>query len=175
MMPAELLPATAQTALMVFPLLTIIAGAGDVMTLRIPNWLVISLAAAFPAFAWAAGMTPFLFGIHVATAVALLAAGFVLFSLRLFGGGDAKLMAAAGLWLGFPCVIPFILLTAVAGGLLAGAIGIIHAIQMEASLRDSWAARLLASFRPDVPYGFAIAAGAILAVPYSFWAIAAAA
>lgn len=158
---------------MVFPLLMIIAGAGDVMTLRIPNRLVICLAILFPPFAWATGMSSLLFGIHLLTAAALLAAGFALFSADLFGGGDAKLLAAAGLWLGFPCVIPFLVITAVAGGVVALAIGALYAVNMEAGMRGSRAALLLSSFRPDVPYGFAIAVGAILTVPLSWWSVVA--
>lgn len=165
--------AAAEAALMVFPLLMIIAGAGDVMTLRISNRLVICLAALFPVFAWATGMSLLLFCIHLATAAVLLMAGFGLFSLRLFGGGDAKLLAAAGVWLGFPCALPFLMLTAIAGGLLALAIGALYSFQMEAGLRGSRLEGLISSFTPDVPYGFAIAAGAILTTPLSWWTVAA--
>lgn len=165
--------AAGQAALMMFPLLMIIAGAGDVMTLRIPNRLILCLLAAFPAFAYAVGMPLLIFGINVATAAAFLAAGFALFSLGLFGGGDAKLMAAAALWLGFPCVIPFVLLTAVAGGMLGLAIGILHAIHSEAEIHAPRLGSLFAGLWPDLPYGFAIAIGAILTLPLTGWTLAA--
>lgn len=166
-------PLAGQAALMMFPLLMIIAGAGDVMTLRIPNRLIMILMATFPPFAFAVGMSPLIFAIHVATAAVLLTAGFALFSLRLFGGGDAKLLAAAALWLGFPCAIPFVFFTAIAGGVLALAIGIMHAVQQEAEVQAPALGRLFTGFRPDVPYGFAIAIGAILTLPLTWWTVVA--
>ena len=69
----------------------IIAGAGDALSLRIPNWLTLTIFAAFFPLAWATGMPLAVFGLHVLTAVILLAVGFALFSFGFFGGGDAKL------------------------------------------------------------------------------------
>ena len=46
---------------------------------------------------------------HVLTGAALLLVGFVLFALGGLGGGDGKLMAAAGLWIG-PYDITFFLI-----------------------------------------------------------------
>ena len=109
------------------------------------------------------------FGFHVLTGVALFAVGFALFAAGLFGGGDAKLLAAAGLWFGWPQTVPFLVLTALAGGLLALVIGSWSAIAMSSEIHGgSWAKRLSA-VKPNVPYGYAFAAGAILAFPESWW------
>ena len=152
-----------------FPLLLIIAGAGDALSLRIPNWLTALTALLFVPMAIATAMPLEQFGFHVLTGVALFAVGFALFAAGLFGGGDAKLLAAAGLWFGWPQTVPFLVLTALAGGLLALVIGSWSAIAMSSEIHGgSWAKRLSA-VKPNVPYGYAFAAGAILAFPESWW------
>ena len=152
-----------------FPLLLIIAGAGDALSLRIPNWLTALTALLFVPMAIATAMPLDQFGFHVLTGVALFAVGFALFAAGLFGGGDAKLLAAAGLWFGWPQTVPFLVLTALAGGLLAFVIGSWSAIAMSSEIHGgSWAKRLSA-VKPNVPYGYAFAAGAILAFPESWW------
>lgn len=141
-------------AAVTFPLLMIIAATGDMLTLRIPNWLNILIAALFPPLAIAAGMPWDLLGFHLMAGFAMLILGAVLLGLGLFGGGDAKLLAAASLWIGFEGLMPFLLGTAIAGGFLA---------LWMASARLLPGARRAETRRADVPYGFALAAGAIAA------------
>ena len=43
----------------------------------------------------------------------------LLFQLRLVGGGDAKLLAAAALWVGYEQLIPFLVYVTIFGGVLA--------------------------------------------------------
>jgi prepilin peptidase CpaA len=154
---------------MLFPLLMILGGAGDVMTRRIPNSLVVGTAALFLPAALVTGMPLWIMSLHVATAAVLLALGFGLFSFGVVGGGDAKMMAAAGLWLGFPCSILFITFSALAGGLLAAAMGLWFLVTMEGGMHSAWFDKAVAPLKPSVPYGFALAAGAILATPFSWW------
>ena len=90
------------------------------------------------------------------------------------GGGDLKLAAATGIWVGLPHLLWFILVTAVAGGIVAGicylaarapARAEVRANLMLAGLRGELPA--VASHRkghPSVPYAFAIAAGAGVAL-----------
>ena len=158
-----------QFFLMLFPLLMILSGAVDVMTRRIPNSLVVGTAALFLPAALVTGMPLWIMSLHVATAAVLLALGFGLFSFGVVGGGDAKMMAAAGLWLGFPCSILFITFSALAGGLLAAAMGLWFLVTMEGGMHSAWFDKAVAPLKPSVPYGFALAAGAILATPFSWW------
>jgi prepilin peptidase CpaA len=137
-----------------FPLLLTVAAAGDVLSRRISNPLVLLLALAFFPAAWAAGMPLMPMLVHAAVGLGLLVAGFMLFSLGFVGGGDAKLLAATGVWLGLEGLVPFLTMTAVAGGLLA-------VILLVRSLAGG--------LKPSVPYGYAIAAGAILAFSESWW------
>lgn len=106
---------------------------------------------------------------HVLTASALLIAGYILFVLRVIGGADAKLVAVAGLWLGYPCTILFLASSVLAGGILAAVMGIWFLVNLEGSVRSEGFGKLFGSLAPSVPYGFAIAAGAILATPFSWW------
>lgn len=160
---------TAFLSVTVFPLLMIIAGTGDALSMRIPNWLTLLIAALFLPMALLTGMPWDMIGIHALVGIAMLFAGFVMFSLGLFGGGDAKLLAAAGLWLGWPDLMPFLVMTAFAGGILAVAVGLWAAISFASEIKDGSIFRNLGSIRPDVPYGYAFAIGAILTFPQSWW------
>ena len=156
----------------IFPILMIIAGAGDALSFRIPNWLTLAIFVAFFPLAWATGMPLAAFGLHMLTGIILLAAGFALFSAGLFGGGDAKLMAAAGIWFGSSQALAFLAFTVMAGGVLALCVALWSVISMSWGFRDvSWAKKL-SGLKPNVPYGYAIAIGAILAFPQSWWMVA---
>ncbi len=158
-----------QFFVLLFPLGMILAGAGDVMTRRIPNALIIGTVVLFFPAALVTGMPLWIMSLHVATAAVLLLLGFGLFSFGVIGGGDAKMMAAAGLWLGFPCSILFVTFSALAGGILAAAIGLWFLVTMEGGMHSNWFDKAVAPLKPSVPYGFALAAGAILATPFSWW------
>lgn len=160
-------------SLLWFPLLMIVAGTFDVLSLRIPNWLTLLIIASFLPFALAAGLPVQMIGQHIATFLVLLCLGFGLFAFRWFGGGDAKLMAAAGLWLGFPGCLDFVMLTAIAGGVLALAARYIFFGALEVQVNHDRLSHLVPTAKPEVPYGFALAAGAILALPSSWWMSAA--
>lgn len=152
-----------------FPLLMIIAGAGDALSMRIPNWLTLLIAVLFLPMALLTGMPWDMIGIHALVGVLMFMAGFVFFALGLFGGGDAKLLAAAGLWLGWPDLMPFLVMTAFAGGALALCVGIWSAINVTSEINDGSIFRRLGSIKPNVPYGYAFAIGAILSFPQSWW------
>lgn len=153
----------------VFPALMIVAGAGDVLSMRIPNWLTVLIAASFLPLALWAGLPPAALMIHLATGVAALAGGFLLFSLGVIGGGDAKLLAAGACWFGYPGVLAFLIYTALAGGVLALAVSLWSAVNLEAEFHGLDRLGIFRRIKPDVPYGFALAAGAILASPSFAW------
>lgn len=160
----------ASVALVYLFLITLVlAGALDVMTMRIPNWLTAGLAVLFIPAALASGMPYFGVALHVAAGVGLFVLGYCLFVFGVFGGGDAKLMAAVGLWLGFPVILPFLLFTALAGGLLAVGIGLWSLSSLELGARSSGMHSVLGGFMPNLPYGFALACGGLLAMTFSWW------
>jgi prepilin peptidase CpaA len=156
-------------AQMLLPFLVVAAGAYDFLTLRIPNWLNAAITLAFFPLAIVTGMPAEVMFWHCLTALVILAVGFGLFSGGFFGGGDAKLLAAAGLWFGWPDAGPFLVVTALAGGVLAIAYKVGHMLKIEQEVRDlGWAKRWL-NVNPDLPYGIAIAAGAVLVFPTTWW------
>ncbi len=80
--------------LLIFPMAMAFAAANDLFTMRIPNKISLALIAGFArvgALSALAGADCLDLRWHRRAA---LAVGFVMFSLRLLGGGDAKLMAA---------------------------------------------------------------------------------
>lgn len=147
-----------------FPLLLLYAAWHDVSTMTIPNWVSISLVAVFFPAALAAGLSPAEIGFHLAFAAAVLLVCAALFYLGVFGGGDAKVIAAASLWIGFAASGYFLMGMAIVGGALAAAL--IGARRMKLASNKKWAQRLL-SPEEGAPYAVAIAAGALFAAPGS--------
>lgn len=154
-----------------FALMLIAAAAWDVKSLTIPNRLNGLLALTFLPAAALSGLSPLEAGLGVAGGAALLAGGLLFFALRWMGGGDVKLIAAAGLWLGLPAVPLFLLWTALAGGALALLLFTARRLTPQAAVQGAprWAEPLLTRKGP-VPYGVAIAAGALAAYPHSLLA-----
>ena len=95
-----------------------VACATDLRRARIPNWLTLGAMVAGVAFhglfAGGAG-----FGAAALGLVVGLVVFFPFFALGALGGGDVKLMAALGAWLGAAAVINVALFGALAGGVLA--------------------------------------------------------
>ncbi|MBI3419687.1 MAG: prepilin peptidase [Proteobacteria bacterium] len=134
-------------------LILLAAAAMDFRKFKISNWLSLALAALFPVYALAAHvpMVP-----HLLTGLAVFAAGFGLYALHLFGGGDAKLLAAAALWAGPKFVLLFLLSTTTLGGVLAA--GFALAALIKSKKRSSGDA-VVPWHKAPVPYGMAIACG----------------
>ncbi|MBC8037238.1 MAG: prepilin peptidase [Rhizobiales bacterium] len=151
-----------------FPLLMIVAGAGDALAMRIPNWLTILIAVAFFPMAVMTAMPLATFGLHLAIAFGLFVVGFLLFSFGLFGGGDAKLLAAAGLWFGWPAIGHFLSMTILAGGLLSLTVAAWSLYNIGSEIKERSFLKRLRMIKPNVPYGYAFAIGAILAFPQSW-------
>lgn len=158
MPPMPLLDAAALAALAG---LLLWAGACDARRYEIPNRIGLFIALLYPLHLLASGVRVDWQG-GLSTAAALFALGAVLFFFRLFGGGDVKLLAAAGLWAGPSLAMPYLLVTALAGGALA---------LFLIARRSGQRARGLAGGALDtatpplakqrMPYGVAIAAGGL--------------
>ncbi|HEX7968035.1 MAG TPA: prepilin peptidase [Stellaceae bacterium] len=104
-------------ALFVLTAALLAAALTDAATYLIPNRYSAAIIVAFAAFAIG---QPVLFALKgLGAGLLLLALGALLFERRMLGGGDVKLLAAAGLWAGFDLMALLIFTSAVAGGLLA--------------------------------------------------------
>jgi prepilin peptidase CpaA len=130
---------------------------GDVRRYIIPNRISLLILAAYFPFSVGAAFLPGLYpsvnwfsGLIVGGAVLL--AGFVLFARGIMGGGDVKLLASTSVWAGPALVFPLLMVTALAGGLVA--LGVLMARGRRAPA--SGEAPL------PLPYGVASAAGGLV-------------
>jgi len=120
---------------------------GDIKSLRIPNWLCAAVAIlgvlrlAMNGDSVAACAT-------VAIAVAIFLVTLVLFHRGIMGGGDAKLLVATVLLVGYHDLLPFLAVMSIGGALLALVVLVRHAFEPT---------------RPKaVPYGVAISSAAVV-------------
>jgi prepilin peptidase CpaA len=129
----------------------------------IPNWVSIALAAIFPVAALIAGAPLMDIGLHVLFGLGVLAIGFVLFQFNIIGGGDAKLLAAVSVWTGLAAIIPFVVWTAVAGGVMA--LVLLTARQLLPVGTYPAVVDHLLKKQNGIPYGVAIMIGGLLVIP----------
>jgi prepilin peptidase CpaA len=140
----------------------------DIVSFRIPNWANAALAAGFFVVAGAAALAgaDVRWLAHLSAGALMFAGGLLLFQFRAMGGGDVKLLSAAALWVGMNGLLPFLVVVGLAGGGLAILLLMLRKHMMPlvawASPRvpQSWPRVLTAGEK--VPYGVAIAVGAIL-------------
>jgi prepilin peptidase CpaA len=158
----------AQVLLLAFPLAMAYAAAIDLLTMRIPNGVSLGTAAAFLVVATIAGMPVQEVLVHLVVGAGVLIAGMALFSLRLVGGGDAKLLAAASLWIGYDQLLPYLVYVTIFGGVLALLMLAYRQTPAGALPLPDWAVRLHKP-RSGMPYGLAIAAGALAVYPMTAW------
>lgn len=147
------------------------ACASDLRARRIPNLVVVLLAASGVLFSVSVRPFPQSLG-HTLGGLGLgLAMWLPFWLLRMLGAGDVKLFAAAAAWLGPSLAFEGALLTALFGGVLSLAymlaghgfsftlLRLGHAMREPEVLRESLPSRLPARM-PRMPYGLAIAFGA---------------
>lgn len=152
-----------------FALATIWAGLMDLLTMKIRNGIIIFLFLVYAVLAPVAGVSLAEIGASAGFAALVLVSMFVFFSMGWIGGGDAKLAAVVALWLGPDHAVPYLVYTAIFGGLLT--LGILQfrsiALPMQC-LSIAWLTRLHAP-ESGVPYGVAIASAALYVFPTTPW------
>jgi prepilin peptidase CpaA len=145
------------------------AGSIDLLTMTIPNRVSLALVVAFPLAAVLIGMDWMTVAGHLGAGALMLAVGIGMFARGWLGGGDAKLLAAAALWLGFEHLAGYLLLVAIAGGGLALLVISYRNWAPPAwMLGQAWAMRLHDN-KLGIPYGIAIAAAALWIYPLTPW------
>ena len=98
--------------------LVLVAAIWDVFSRRIPNMLPLIIAALYLLQASIAGdwsSLPW----HLLCGMGVLVVGIMIFALGWLGGGDVKLLAALALWAGPDHLVLLLLMTCLAGGILA--------------------------------------------------------
>lgn len=155
----EYAPAAGKAILVLLQLLTIGAALQDGWRLRISNLFPIAIVACF--LGWVAVIGPeFDLWQNLVAFLLCLAVGLFLFSRNWLGGGDVKLLAALALWFDFGGAGQFLVFTMLGGGLVALALIAFR------RLVPALAGTGVAAFRRrgPIPYGLAIAVGALLAI-----------
>jgi len=89
-----------------------------------------------------------------------------MFAFGWLGGGDAKLMAAISIWWTWPDLFLFVVYTTVAGGILAAFILLGRQFIPARILTSPWVYRIVKD-NTHMPYGLALAAGALATLPQS--------
>ncbi|MDW6026030.1 prepilin peptidase [Mesorhizobium sp. BAC0120] len=162
--------------LVVFPFCMLFAAVSDLLSMTIANKVSVILIAGFAVIAPLTGMDWASYGWHFAAAGTVLAFTFLMFAIGGMGGGDAKLMAATALWMGFNLnLISYLVASAFIGGLLTLMILSYRKSPFAMLTGNNMFLRHFADPTAGVPYGIALGIGALISYPDSplmQWAIA---
>src|SRR5246500_3626857 len=155
--------------LLLFPALMALAAASDLFTMTISNRVSLALAAGFLVLALLGGMAPYQILSHVGAGAAVLAVAFACFAMGWVGGGDAKVAAAAALWFGFAHLMNYLVYASLFGGALTLVLVQFRQWPLPNALTgQAWLMRLHAK-ESGIPYGIALAIGAMMIYPETEW------
>ncbi|MCO6387588.1 prepilin peptidase [Aliihoeflea sp. 40Bstr573] len=161
--------------LVIFPFCMVYAAVSDMITMTIANRVSVLLVATFLVVAPLTGMPVAMLGMHVMAAAAVLCVTFALFALGTMGGGDAKLLAATALWMGFGMPLAeYVVVGAVWGGMLTLLILAYRNSPISDVTGNFVLLRNFADRRVGIPYGIALGAAGLMVFPSSpmgAWAI----
>ena len=155
--------------LLVFPALMAFAAASDLFTMTISNRVSLALAAGFLVLAPLCGMSGPDFLMHLGAGTIVLVAAFGCFAMGWVGGGDAKVAAAASLWFGFAHLLNYLVYASLFGGALTLLLLQFRQWPLPLPLASQgWLLRLHAK-ESGIPYGIALAIGALMIYPETEW------
>jgi prepilin peptidase CpaA len=144
----------------------------DFTRLTIPNWIPLVLVGAFVPFALLY-VDPNGLPRHLLMAGVVFCLGFVFFALGWIGGGDVKLLTAVTLWVGAPAAPQFVMIMAVLGAALAGALFTInhYSDEISAWVPRNWLVRRLLELAQTgrCPYGVAIGIAGLTSGGGALW------
>jgi prepilin peptidase CpaA len=144
--------------LLTLAIILVVAAVIDIRTFTISNRLNLTVALLAPLYWWSIGLPLWPdAAIQVGVAAAVFAALAITFYIGMMGGGDVKLAAALALWFSPGSTVKFLVIMSLAGGLLTGVVLILHRMGRMRLPQDSENN----SNKPEVPYGVAIAIGAL--------------
>lgn len=155
--------------LFLFPALMAFAAASDLFTMTISNRVSLFLVAGFFVLAVLGGMPLAAIATHMAAGFTVLILAFTCFALGWMGGGDAKIAAAVGLWFGFPPLADYVIYASLFGGALTLLMLQFRKWPLPYALTSQEWAQRLHSKDNGVPYGIALALGALLIYPETEW------
>ena len=155
--------------LMLFPALMAFAAASDLFTMTISNRVSLMLAGGFLVLAALTGMPLQQVMLHFAAGLVVLVVAFGCFAMGWVGGGDAKVVSAAALWFGFSHLLEYLLYASLFGGALTLLLLQFRQWPLPYSLGgQQWLLRLHDK-QSGIPYGIALAVGALAVYPQTQW------
>jgi len=155
--------------LLLFPALMAFAAASDLFTMTISNRVSLALVAGFLVLALLGGMGLYDIALHAAAGLTVLVLAFACFAMGWVGGGDAKVAAAAALWFGFGHLMNYLLYASLFGGALTLLLLQFRQWPLPYALAgQTWLMRLHAK-ESGIPYGIALAIGALMIYPETEW------
>jgi prepilin peptidase CpaA len=138
-------------------ILLIVAAIIDVRTFTISNGLNLTVALLAPLYWWSIGLPLWPdAAIQVAVACGVFAVLAATFYMGMMGGGDVKLAAALALWFRPFTTLKILVIMSLAGGLLTLIVLALHKKRAKSPIPGDSPA-----VKPEVPYGVAIAIGAL--------------
>ena len=148
--------------LVTLTIILIVAAVIDVRTFTISNRLNATVALLAPVYWWSIGLPLWPdAAIQVAVALAVFVALAAAFYIGMMGGGDVKLAAALALWFSPASTVKFLVIMSLAGGLLTVVVLIFHRARSRRAPASADADGEKEIAKPEVPYGVAIAIGAL--------------
>jgi prepilin peptidase CpaA len=142
--------------LAILAMILVVAAVIDVRTFTISNRLNLAVALLAPRYWWSIAL-PLWPGValHIAFALGVFLLLSVAFYLGMMGGGDVKLAAALALWFSPIGTLRFLVFMSIAGGVLTILVMVLHRLRKKEG-------------RPEIPYGVAIAIGALAILAQRF-------
>jgi prepilin peptidase CpaA len=155
--------------LLLFPALMAFAAASDLFTMTISNRVSLALVAGFLALAVLSGMGLTDILLHVGAGATVLTVSFVCFAMGWVGGGDAKVAASAALWFGFGHLLSYLVYASLFGGVLTLLLLQFRQWPLPYPFAgQAWLLKLHAK-ESGIPYGIALAIGALMIYPETEW------
>lgn len=153
--------------LLVAAILIIIAAVIDARRFRIPNAICAALILLFPLFVLSAP-SDIMWQQNLMVFGLVLVIGLAMFSGNLAGAGDVKMLAAISLWSGANYIGVLLVITGIAGGLLALSMGALAYRRQQIAGNKVSMGQLA---KVPIPYGVAIAAGGLATLGMIAWPI----
>jgi prepilin peptidase CpaA len=155
--------------LMLFPALMAFAAASDLFTMTISNRVSLALLAGFLVLAPLGGMGLYDMLLHLGAGATVLVVAFGCFAMGWVGGGDAKVAAGVALWFGFAHLLDYLVYASILGGALTILLLLFRQWPLPSQLfRLEWLSRLHDK-QTGIPYGIALAIGALMVYPETDW------
>jgi len=152
--------------LVIFPFCMLFAAISDMVSMTIANRVSVILVVAFAVLAPLTGMDWATYGMHFAAGGLVLAVTFSIFAFGGMGGGDAKLLAATAVWMGFGfLLLEYLVFGAVFGGLLTLAILKFRSSPVSVFTGRNVFLRHFADEKAGIPYGVALGVAGLLVFP----------